>query len=331
MPMGIRGKSCSMVLCGMALLSATAAQSAENWTRYTNENLHNGGSLRMKSVDTHICMMTGIVGNYTARDEEQIRRVGDDWHLFGAASAGGTYTRVEATCYAHADFYARTGGVGRKSFSNSISWARAVASPTTGCQAYRQASTGDATGILYMRGINAEFEDPFANPAPWNSYAAIVQATQLTIPGTNPIQPAKSSIQVRVDACTGEFYYLPWVPADYTQRARLAVGWYKIGSSGQMPKFMTSDRRREFPTNSRTEFKVSASDFGTREVGMALTFEGACYLTYFGGGAGSISIQARDGQWKLIARSNGDGHAVAGRARCYAYNQGDLYVGPSPS
>jgi hypothetical protein len=108
-----------------------------------------------------------------------------------------------------------------------------------------------------------------------------------------------------------------------------------------MPKFMTSDRRRVFPIDSRSEFRVSASAGTTREVGMALAFEAACYLTYVGGedpsfdGGGanpsSVRIENRNGRWTLIAKQTGDGHPIQGRARCYAYNQGELFSGPSPS
>lgn len=327
----------SLIAIGAICLIAASSYAAE--VRYSNADLAVGRYRVMQNVDTHVCMLTGVKLQPGRADEEQIKRVGNDWVLYGG-------TDVEATCYAHADFYARTGGVGQKSFWNDTSWARATASPTNGCSSFVTQDTGDARGILYMRGFNGTFNDPNLNPASWNSYLAITQATELYQQG-NPLLPrAKSRMSVRVDACTTEFYLFtgifpgPFPFYDFTQRARLSVGWYKNGGSQQLPKFMTSDRRRVFPAESASEFRVSANAFTTREVGMALAFEAACYLTYVGGQdvsydgggeSGSVRIENRSGRWTLIAKQTGDGHPIQGRARCYAYNQGELFMGPSPS
>jgi hypothetical protein len=324
------GKAFAALLAGLIALASAATHAATS-TRYTNSGIAEGSYVTMKSVNTHVCIVTGLQARYSAADEEQIKRVDDQWRLYG-----GTFT--EATCFAHTDFYDQTGGARSSRFFNGTSWVRAVAKPSNSCQSYVNIDTGDATGIVYIRGFNGEFEDPAANPLPWNSYVAVTQATQLYVPNTYPlVQTAKSNIKVRVDACTAEFYILgglgAWLPVgDFTQRARLSAGWFKAGDSRQMAKFATENGDRVYASDSKSEFRVSATNFETRELKMAPKDKAACYLTYFGGRGGSITTRVKDGHWTLIAKSNSlsNGPRISGRARCYAYDQSDIPVPYDP-
>lgn len=314
------------LVCGVLALTATISF-AENSYQYNNSGLNEKQYITMKDADTHVCMITGIETRYSAADEEQIKRGDKKWRLFG-----GTY--VEATCYAHKDFWEKTGTYS-SNYWNGTAWARAVAAPSNSCQSYISLDAGYADGITYMRGFNGEFRDPGENPLPWNSYVAITQATQATISNTNPIRRAKSNIKVQMDACTSEFYNFAILGillpiGDFTQRSRLSVGWYKAGKSNQMAKFIAANGDRVFATNKSSEFNASAHTFGSTEIGMAYVNEGACYLTYFSGpGAGSVSIKNKGGRWTLIAQSmnvtlGSDPVVIKVGARCYAYDQTDL-------
>jgi hypothetical protein len=332
----IVGSVVVMLAFGMA-----SQANAANWFQVSSNTIARGSSKPLARVDTHVCMLTGVrqLGKTSGDVYPQIRNIEGAWTLFRGSSNDDPI--VDATCYPHTDFYARTGGVGVKSYGNSSIGLHATTNLGNFCQDGQSYDFGDPTGVVYMLGVGGDFYDTGLLPLDYNSHVAINQADTLYLPTFPLLTRAKSRVQLHIDGCTAAVNALdilfPFlVVGDVSLNGHFHAGWYRNGSSPQMAKFMTQDRQRVFAVNPNSEFHAEvydAIDHRSVDIPMARSFESACYLTYLEGdfstGSGQAYIYDKNGQWTLHAQTTGD-NPIKASARCYAYDQSTLYEGPGP-